>query len=101
MKVKKNEKVLSAGKLKTKWNKVTGATSYDVYASTKMPSTISDMTKIKTLSASKLSYVITKVKGKKVSTKNTYYVAIRANMKVGKTTYHSVPYIYRTTISLK
>lgn len=73
-------------KLTVKWKKVSGATGYDIYVSTK-PKT--GYKKVKSVGKSKSSATITKFKGKKISAKKTYYVYVATKKKVGKTTYTS------------
>ena len=86
---------LSNGKLSISWKKMKGATNYDVFVATKKPSTLKDMTKVKSATKS-TSFTLKKFKKKTVSKKKNYYVSIRANKKVGKKTYSSLvtKYIY-------
>lgn len=80
---------LSNGKLTIAWRKVKGATSYDVFVSTKKPNTLKDLTKVKSATKS-TSLTLKKFKKKTISKKKNYYVCIRANKKVGKKTYTSI-----------
>lgn len=60
-----------------KWKKVTGATSYSVYVSTKKNSGYKKVATVKTN-----SYKLTKYKGKTINTgKSTYYIKIVTNAK--------------------
>lgn len=78
--------MVTGNKLKITWDKVSGVTGYDVYVSTKEKT---GYTKVKSLSKSKNSYTLSKLKGKKISSKKTYYVYIVGKKKVGGTTYTS------------
>lgn len=70
------------GKLKVNWSKVKGATKYIVYTSDKENS---GYKKVKTLSAKKRSITISKIKGKKLKKKKTYYIKIvPVSKKLGK-----------------
>lgn len=73
---------VSGNKLNVKWGKVSGATGYEVYVSTK-PS--SGYKKVATVSKSKNSCTIKKYKGKKISSKKKYYVYVKTVCKKGKT----------------
>lgn len=73
---------VSGNKLNIKWGKVSGATSYEVYVSTKPQS---GYKKVATVSKSKNSYTVKKLKGKKISSKKTYYVYVKTVCKKGKT----------------
>ena len=73
---------VSGNKLNIKWGKVAGATSYEVYVSTKPKS---GYKKVATVSKNKSSYTVKKVKGKKISSKKTYYVYVKTVCKKGKT----------------
>ena len=84
--VNKNKSSLSSGKLKISWDKINGVTGYDVYVSTKEKT---GYKKVKSVSKSKNSVTITKLKGKKINNKKKYFVYIVAKKKVGKTTYTS------------
>lgn len=77
---------VTGSKLKITWDKVSGVTGYDVYVSTKEKS---GYKKVKSLSKTKSSYTLSKFKGKKISSKKSYYVYIVGKKKVGKTTYTS------------
>ena len=73
-------------KITVKWKKVTGASGYNVYVSTKSNS---GFKKCKTVSKKKSSYIITKYGKKKLSKKKTYYVKVEYLTKVGKKTVKS------------
>jgi len=73
----------SNGKLQIKWQKITGATGYDIYVSTK-PTT--GYKKVKSVGKSKSSVTIKKFKGKKIKSSKKYYVYVASKKKVGKTT---------------
>lgn len=60
-------------KINVTWGKIAGATGYRVYVST---SPKKGYKKVATLSKNKSSYSIKKFKGKKISSKKTYYVYI-------------------------
>lgn len=77
---------ISGSKLKVSWGKINGVTGYDVYVSTKEKS---GYKKVKSVSKSKGSATISKLKGKKFSKKKKYYIYIVAKKKVGKKTYTS------------
>lgn len=81
-----NKTKVKNGALTVAWNKVKGATSYTVYASTKEKS---GYKKVKTVSSSKTSLSFKKIGKTKINAKKTYYVYVVANKKVGKTTYTS------------
>lgn len=86
---------VSGSKLKITWSKVSGVTGYDVYVSTKEKS---GYKKVKSLSSSKSSVTVSKLGGKKFSSKKTYYIYIVGKKKVGKTTYTSGRhYTYKLT----
>lgn len=74
------------GSLSINWQKVTGATGYDIYVTTSYNGTYK---KVASVSKSKKSYKLTKFKGKKIKFSNTYYVSIVAKRKVGSKTYKS------------
>lgn len=74
------------GSLSISWQKVTGATGYDIYVKTAYNGTYK---KVGSVSGKKNSYKITKFKGKKIKLSNTYYVAVVAKQKVGSKTYTS------------
>lgn len=61
------------GKMTIKWNKVNGCDDYTVYVSTKEKK---GYKKVKTVKASQTSLTLSKVDGKQVSSKNTYYFYI-------------------------
>lgn len=67
------------GKLTVKWKKVSGATGYRIYVSTKPKS---GYKKVKQVSAKKGSITIKKFKGKKFKAKKSYYVYIQTLKKV-------------------
>ena len=77
---------ISSSKLKLKWQKVTGATGYDIYVSTNYKS---GYKKVKSVKANTTSATIAKFKKKKFSKSKRYYVIIEAKKKVGNTTYKS------------
>lgn len=77
---------VSGNKLKISWGKIDGMTGYDVYVSTKEKS---GYKKVKSLSKSKSSLTVSKLKGKKFSKKKKYYIYIVGKKKVGKITYTS------------
>lgn len=77
---------ISGGKLKLTWDKVNGVTGYDVYVSTKEKK---GYKKVKSLNSKKSSVTISKLKGKKFSSKKTYYMYIVGKKKVGRRTYTS------------
>ena len=74
------------GKLTIKWAKISGATSYDIYVSTKKTT---GYKKVKTVGKSKSSTTIKKFKGKKIKKSKKYYVYVAAAKKVGKKRYDS------------
>ncbi len=76
----------SGSKLKIKWEKVDGATSYSIYISTKAKS---GYKKVKTVSAKKSSVTIKKFNKKKISKKKKYYCYVVTNKKVKGVTYPS------------
>ena len=73
----------SNGKLTIKWQKITGATGYDVHVSTKPKS---GYKKVKSVGKSKSSVTVKKFKGKKIKANKKYYVYVVSKKKVGKTT---------------
>lgn len=73
----------SGNKLTIKWGKVSGATGYDVYLSTKKTS---GYKKVKSVGSKTNQVTISKFKGKKLSTKKTYYFYIVTKKKVGRIT---------------
>lgn len=77
---------VKGNKLTVTWGKISGATSYSVYVSTKEKK---GYKKLATVSSKKNTVTLKKLKGKKFSPKKTYYVYVVANKKVGKTTYTS------------
>ncbi len=68
-------------KISLKWKKISGACGYKVYISTKSNS---GFKKVKTLSAKKTKYTITKYGKKKLKKNKTYYVQLKYLTKVGK-----------------
>lgn len=68
-------------KIYLKWKKVSGASGYQVYVSTKSNG---GFKKVKSLSSKKSSYTITKCGKKKLKKGKTYYVQLRYQTKVGK-----------------
>lgn len=87
---------LANKKLTIKWNKVPGATGYDIYVSTKKNS---GYKKVKSVSAKTTSCTITKFNKKKL-TKKRYYVYVETKKKVGKKTYKSnALYAWQSNIS--
>ncbi len=81
----KNQKLANTKSgLKVSWSKMSGATSYTVYISTKQNS---GYKKFKTVTGT--STTVTKYGTKKLKKNTTYYVYVVANRKVGKTTYKS------------
>lgn len=73
---------VSGKKLNVSWNKVTGATGYKVYVST---TDGKNFKKVTTLGKNATSYSLSKFKGKKISSKKTYYVYVEAVCNKGKT----------------
>lgn len=84
---------VSKNKLTVKWGKVSGATGYDVYVSTKADS---GYKKVKTVGKNTSSVTITRLAGKSISSKKQYYVYVISKKKVGKTTYTSGKLYYWT-----
>lgn len=72
--------------IRANWSKVSGATKYVVYVSTKENS---GYKKVKTVSAKKRSVSITKVNKKRIKKGKKYYVKVVAQSKVGKKTVSS------------
>lgn len=73
--------VKKKNKVKVTWNKIKGATKYEVYMST------SDKTgfkKVKTVKKNKNTFTITKFRKKKLKRGRTYYVRVCAVTKIGK-----------------
>lgn len=70
------------GSLTLRWEKVSGASKYTIYAGTSS----SNMKKVATVSSSKTSYTLSKISGSTVSRYGTYYVKVVPQKKVsGKT----------------
>lgn len=86
----------TGNKISLKWNKVDGATGYDIYVSTK-PKT--GYKKVKSVKKNTNSVTITKIGKSKVSSKKKYYVYIATVKKVGKTKYDSGRLYYWNTKS--
>lgn len=74
--------------LSISWQKVTGATGYDIYVKTAYNGAYK---KAASVSSKKNAYKLTKFKGKKIKSSNTYYVMVVAKQKVGSKTYTSNP----------
>lgn len=74
------------GKMNIKWNRITGATGYDIYIKTYNSS---NYKKVASVNSKTKKCTITKFKGKKISKEKNYYVAVVAKKKVGKKTYTS------------
>ena len=74
---------VSSGKLKVNWTKVTGATGYDIYVSTKKKS---GYKKVASVGKNTASRTVSKFNKKKFDAKKTYYVYIVTKKKVGKVT---------------
>lgn len=72
---------VSGNKLKLTWGKVSGATGYQIYVSTKKSS---GYRKVATVSSKKNSYTVKKFNGKKFSSKKTYYVYVKTVCNKGK-----------------
>lgn len=85
---------IRSGKLQLKWKKVSGATGYRIFVSTKQNT---GFKKVKTLSAGKSSVTIKKFKGKKFSAKKRYYVYVQTLKKVkGKVNTSGALYVWNT-----
>lgn len=76
----------SGSKLVIKWGKVKGATGYDVYMSTKPTK---NYKRVKSVGKGTNKVTVSKLSGKKLSAKKTYYIYIVTKKKVGKTTHKS------------
>ncbi len=85
---------VKGNKLTIKWGKVSGATGYDIYVSTKPKK---GYTKVKSVSSKISSVTITKLKKKKISSKKKYYVYVVTKKKVGKKTSTSGKLYYWNT----
>lgn len=72
---------VSGKKLTVKWGKIEGATGYQIWVSTKPTS---GYKKVATVSKKKSSCTIKKFKGKKFSSKKTYYVYVKTVCNKGK-----------------
>lgn len=77
---------VSGGKLRLKWNKVEGMTSYTVYVSTKEKK---GYKKVGTVKGNKTSLTVKKLKKKRFKSSKKYYVYIVGNMKINGRTYTS------------
>ena len=71
----KKPKLADGRKIKVRWKKVAGATKYIIYASTKSGS---GFKKIATVKKKKTSYIVSKVKGKKLKKYQNYYFKVQA-----------------------
>lgn len=87
---------VSGNKMTVKWKKVSGATGYTVYVSTKPKS---GYKKVKSVGKNTSSVTVTKLKGKKISSKKKYYVYVATTKKVGKKKYNSGKLYYWNTKS--
>lgn len=85
---------VSNNRLTVKWNKVSGATGYEIYVSQKPTK---GYKKVKTVGKKVTSATIAKFKGKKFSSKKTYYVYVKTIKKVGKKKYDSGKLYYWNT----
>jgi hypothetical protein len=85
---------VSKNTLTVKWGKVSGATGYDIYVSTK-PTT--GYKKVKSVGKKASSVKIKKFKKKKISGKKKYYVYVATKKKVGNRTYTSGRLYYWNT----
>lgn len=72
---------VKGSKLTVSWGKISGATGYQIYVSTKPTS---GYKKIATISKKKNSCTIKKLSGKKISSKKTYYVYVKTVCNKGK-----------------
>ncbi len=85
---------VKGNKLTIKWGKVTGATGYDVYVSTKPKK---GYKKVKSVKSKASSVTISKLKGKKISPKKKYYLYVVTKKKVnGKTNTSGRLYYWNT-----
>ncbi len=92
-----NSVKVKGNRLTIKWGKVNGATGYDVYVSTKPTK---GYKKVKSVTSKTSSVTITKLKGKKFSSKKAYYVYIVTKKKVqGKTNTSGRLYYWSTKSS--
>lgn len=87
---------ISGGNLKVSWNKVAGATGYDVYVST--TSSSKGYKKVASVNAKTTSCNVKKVGKTKVSKSRgkTYYVYVVTKKKVGKKTLKAIPFYYNS-----
>lgn len=90
----KKAAVSAKNRLTIRWGKVSGATGYEVYVSTKKKS---GYKKVKTTGKNKTSVTLSEFRGKKISAKKRYYVYVVTKKKVGKTTYRSGKLYYWNT----
>lgn len=72
---------VSGSKLTLKWGKVSGATGYQIYVSTNQKK---GYKKVATVNSKKNSCTVKKFKGKKFSSKKTYYVYVKTVCNKGK-----------------
>lgn len=85
---------VSGGKLNVKWDRVTGATGYDVYASTNPKK---GYKKVKSVGKNATSATAAKIGKAKFNAKKTYYVYVVTKKKAGKTTNTSGALYYWNT----
>lgn len=74
---------VSDKKLTVKWNRVGGASGYDIYVSTKKNT---GYKKVKTVGSKATSVTISKLKGKSFNAKKPYYIYVQTRIKRGKKT---------------
>lgn len=87
---------IKGGKLELKWGKISGATEYRVYVSQKARS---GYKKVATVKKSKKACAVKKFKGKKFSSRKTYYVYVEAVCNKGGTKNTSgVEYCWNTRV---
>lgn len=77
---------VSGSKLTVKWQKISGATGYDIYVSTKKTK---GYKKVKSVGKNASSVTIKKFKGKKFKSSKRYYVYVAATKKANGTKYDS------------
>ena len=77
---------VSGNKLTVKWQKITGATGYDIYVSTKKTK---GYKKVKSVGKNASSVTIKKFKGKKFKSSKRYYVYVAATKKANGKKYDS------------
>lgn len=85
---------VAKNKLTVKWNKVNGATGYDVYVSTKADK---GYKKVKTVGKDTKSITIKKFNGNKIKNNKKYYVYVVTRKKVGDTVHKSGRLYYWNT----